>query len=174
MLGDLSVLKGYFELVFAELSRVLDDKGTYYIFCDAKSYPIFWQVLFPLCRNVRLLIWDKMISYNGYTWRHQHEFIAWGELDETERIATGDGDIIKCRGVLQKDRTHPAEKPVDVMSKLISKHPAGMLVDPFMGTGASIIASKDLNCYLIGIEIEEKYCEIAANRCRQEVMELNA
>ena len=173
MLGDLSVLKGYFELVFSDFEKVLKSNGTYYVFCDAKSYPIFWQVMFPLCKNVRLLIWDKQISYNGYTWRHQHELIAWGELDETERIPTGDGDIIKCRGVLQADRNHPAEKPVEVITKLMGKHPAGIVLDPFMGSGTTAVACKDLNRKCIGIEIEEKYCEIAAKRCSQSVMRLD-
>jgi len=172
MLGDLSVLRGYFELVFLDLEKVLSESGTYYIFCDAKSYPIFWQVMFPICRNVRLIIWDKLISYNGYTWRHQHELIAWGELDKTERIPTGDGDIIKCRGVLQDDRNHPAEKPVEVIAKLINKHPAGSVLDPFMGSGTVLEAAKKLNRRSIGIEIEEKYCEIAAKRLSQSVMEL--
>src|SRR3990167_4195589 len=62
MLGDLSVLKGFFELIFSDLQKVMNNGGTYYVFCDAKSYPIFWQVMFPLCKNLRLLIWDKMIS----------------------------------------------------------------------------------------------------------------
>lgn len=45
--------------------------------------------------------------------------------------------------------------------------------DPFMGSGTTVVASKQLNRKCIGIEIEEKYCDIAANRCRQSVMELN-
>ena len=152
---------------------MLNEDGTYYIFCDAKSYPIFWQVMFPLCKNVRLLIWDKQISYNGFTWRHQHELIAWGELDKTKRIPTGDGDLIKCRGVLQANRNHPAEKPIEVMAKLIGKHPAGIVLDPFMGSGSTLLASKDLGRKAIGIEIEEKYCEIAAKRMSQSVMNLD-
>lgn len=82
-LADTSILKGYFERIFEELERVLKPQGVYYIFCDAQSYPIFYQVMFPYCKYVRLLIWDKMISYNGYTWRHQHECIAWGEKEDT-------------------------------------------------------------------------------------------
>ena len=171
MIGDLSVLKGYFELVFSDLVKVLNNNGTYYVFCDAKSYPIFWQVMFPICRNLRLLIWDKQVSYNGYTWRHQHELIAWGELEETQRIPTGDGDVIKCRGVLQADRNHPAEKPVELLSKLLNKH-LGVALDPFMGSGSTLLAAKNLNRQAIGIEIEEAYCEIAATRCSQGVMNL--
>jgi len=46
------------------------------------------------------------------------------------------------------------------------------ILDPFLGSGTTCYCAKKLNRYSIGIEIEEKYCEIAARRCSQEVMEL--
>jgi len=167
-IADTSILKGYFERVFEEVDRIVKPNGTYYIFCDAQSYPIFYQAMFPVCKHVRLLIWDKMISYNGYTWRHQHELIAWGEKEKSRRINTGDGDIIKCRGVLQKDRNHPAEKPVDVIRKLIVKHntPAEGLVilDPYVGSGSTAIVCKQLKLNYIGFELEKEFYNVALNR----------
>ena len=73
------------------------------------------------------------------------------------------------------NEAHPCAKPLTVWKWLISRGniEGGLLLDPFLGSGTTAVASKHLNRYCIGIEIEEKYCEIAAKRCCQSVMELN-
>ncbi len=70
------------------------------------------------------------------------------------------------------EKNHPCPKPESLWSYLISITKADLILDPFLGSGTTCCCAKKLNRYSIGIEIEEKYCEIAANRCRQEVMEL--
>lgn len=164
-MADTSILKGFFKQIFSQLDRITKESGTWYIFCDGQSYPIFYECAFPYCKYVRPIIWDKMISYNGYTWRHQHEIILWGERPTSKRIETGDGDIIKCRGVLQKDRNHPAEKPVELLRKLIKKHPHyTKIIDPFMGSGSTLIAGLDLKKEMIGIELNEDNFKKTINR----------
>lgn len=167
LIGDISILNGYFDSLFVLIDSLINDGGTYYVFCDAKSYPVFWRSLYPHCEYVRLLIWNKVVSYNGYTWRHQHELIAWGEKKGASRIPTGDGDVLTERGVLQKDRSHPAEKPVPLIQKLIEKHEDQIIFDPFMGSGTTGVACVNLGRKFIGIEIEPKYFDIACKRIDQ-------
>ena len=66
---------------------------------------------------------------------------------------------------------HPHEKPVSLFVDLLSKCPPGVVLDPFMGTGPTLRAAKDIGARAIGIEIEEAYCEIAARRMEQTVFE---
>lgn len=166
-LSDTSVLKGYFKQVFEQFIRVVKEDGTMYIFCDGQSYPVFYELLFPHCKSVKPLIWDKIVSFNGYTWRHQHELILWAQFDGTPYLPTGDGDILKCRGVLQKDRLHPSQKPVELMEKLIAKHPDSKVVlDPYAGSGSTLQACKNLDKEYIGIELDEGYYDIMENRLK--------
>jgi len=69
---------------------------------------------------------------------------------------------------------HPTRKPVKLMDNaiLISSNRQQIILDPFLGSGTTCYCAKKLNRYSIGIEIEEKYCEIAAKRCSQSVMRL--
>jgi site-specific DNA-methyltransferase (adenine-specific) len=70
------------------------------------------------------------------------------------------------------EREHITQKPESLIRELLSIAPPGIVLDPFMGSGTTLRAAKDLNRRAIGIEIEERYCEIAAERCRQEVLAL--
>ncbi len=67
--------------------------------------------------------------------------------------------------------SHPSPKPLALMKWLVKSTPKGIILDPFMGSGTTLVAAKELGRRAIGIEIEEKYCEIAAERLAQEVFE---
>lgn len=69
---------------------------------------------------------------------------------------------------------HPNGKPVSVIGDLIARLslPHESVIDPFMGSGTTLVAAKAHGRRAFGIEIEERYCEIAARRCAQEVLAL--
>jgi DNA modification methylase len=74
-----------------------------------------------------------------------------------------------------KDRSHPTQKPVPLMRWCLGFAPDALtILDPFMGSGTTLVAAKQLGRRAIGIEIEEKYCEIAVRRLSQEMLPLEA
>lgn len=67
---------------------------------------------------------------------------------------------------------HPTQKPTTLMIWCLEKRPkSNSILDPFMGSGTTLVAAKNLGRHAIGIEIEEGYCEIAAKRLEQEVFD---
>ena len=134
-----------------------------------------WRIATPVATRA-VLVWDKGPERGmgdlSFPWKPSWECIyilgeGWnGPRDEA---------VLKGYGLAtweSKGRRHPHEKPVDLLRHLLQKAPGGVVLDPFMGSGTTLRAAKDLGRYAIGIEIEERYCEIAANRLRQEVLPL--
>lgn len=96
-----------------------------------------------------------------------------GEPD-SRRLGDVWTDAAPGLGFLASHRQHPNEKPMTLMCRLVdgmSSH-GQTILDPFMGSGTTLRAAKDLGRRAIGIEIEERYCEIAAKRLSQEVLAL--
>lgn len=111
------------------------------------------------------LVWDKV---NGETAFADAE-LAWTTYDRAVRLKRH-----MWNGMLRKNGEvrvgHPTQKPTEIMSWAITLAPkADVILDPFMGSGTTLRAAKDLGHQAIGIEIEEKYCEMAAKRLSQEV-----
>jgi len=168
--ADLGILDSWFRYLFIEFERVLKKDGSLYIFCDGQSYPLFYWHTYHFCKAVKPIIWDKQVSINGYGWRHQHEIILWGEMPEKEKIPTGDGDIIKCRAVKIKDRIHPAQKPVELIEKLILKSTKenDIICDPFSGSNSTGKACLNTNRNFIGIEMSYNIEDHLIEQARQE------
>lgn len=105
------------------------------------------------------LLWEKSSKMNTLA-----DFeMAWTNMDRPSKL------LLEDRNPDGK-REHPTQKPLSLMRWCLNFVPdAQTTIDPFMGSGTTLRAAKDLGRKAIGIELEEKYCEIAARRLAQEV-----
>ena len=150
-------MKDWDYLVEQELIDIIIAKGTYAIIWGGNNY---------LVQPSRCwLCWDKLQKLDTLA-----DFeLAWTNLDKPCKSWT-----VRRNHTINGNQ-HPTQKPVSLMEWCILQvgNDINSILDPFMGSGTTLFASKHLNCHSIGIEIEEKYCEIAARRCSQDVMELS-
>jgi site-specific DNA-methyltransferase (adenine-specific) len=121
------------------------------------------------------VVWDKSDHGWGLGWRYRrnYEFVMvahrkGGKLSWFYPDAVP--NILRIPPV--PNNLHPTTKPVDLVKKFLEWHTNkdSVVLDPFMGSGTTLRAAKDLGRKAIGIEIEERYCEIAAKRLQQEVL----
>ena len=116
------------------------------------------------------LVWDKR---DGMT---SNDFadceLVWTNLSSPARLIRHQWNGALRASEKGVPRVHPTQKPEAVMRWVIERFPSATVLDPFMGSGTTLRAAKDLGRKAIGIEIEERYCEIAAQRMGQEVLDL--
>jgi site-specific DNA-methyltransferase (adenine-specific) len=114
--------------------------------------------------TMQWLIWDKgqrnfSLADCEMAWSSQYKAARIFNYSRAEALLDG--------------KSHPTQKPLALIVWCLQFHPnAHTILDPFMGSGTTLRAAKDLGRKAIGIEIEEKYCEIAVKRLAQEVLPL--
>lgn len=137
-----------------------------------------WRIARPQ-ETRQVLIWDK--SHNGpgmgaldLPWGPSHEEIYVlgkgfaGKRETSVITATPYNSQSASRP------HHPTPKPLGLMQRLLAKCPAGTVADPFAGSGATLVAATMLGIKSVGVEIDERHCEVIANRLSENVFDFGA
>jgi site-specific DNA-methyltransferase (adenine-specific) len=118
----------------------------------------------------RIFVWHNTFTLthsDGNFWQWQPIYV-WGK-----KVLCGLGkDVLQYPATDDMARWHPAQKSIKLMNALIGATESTVILDPFMGSGTTLVAAKNLGRRAIGIEIEQKYCDIAIRRLAQEVLPL--
>ena len=174
--SDTSVLAAFWSTVLDCSVPLLKPSGHFVTFCNGDSYPVFYPEMYRRFDFLKCLVWDKGHVGLGRVWRNQHELVIAGRWNDSEFVEDGElrSDVMAYSATPSAARDHPVEKPPAMLRHLLRPTcPAGGIVlDPFAGSGTTLRAAKDLGLKAIGIEGEERYCEIAAKRLSQEVLAL--
>lgn len=127
-----------------------------------------WSVQRPSNVKARL-IWSKGddpgMGDLSFPWGNSDEEIYVHGAGFTGR--RGSNVLVHKKPPVNNRDDHPTPKPLSLMEALIEKCPPGVVADPFAGSGSTLVASRNLGRKAIGVELEEKYCEIIAKRLSQ-------
>lgn len=126
------------------------------------------------------LVWDKL---NGLESKREIGFnnsadveMAWTNLPKPARLFSHRWMGLLRDSELHHQSLHPTQKPVALMRWVLTAttSPDDLICDPYAGSGATLVAAKELGRKVIGVELEERYCEIIAKRCSQDVFDFGA
>jgi site-specific DNA-methyltransferase (adenine-specific) len=141
---------------------------------DAPFDPTPW-LAFP-----HVILWgsnhfaSRLPTGTTLVWVKRHDDAFGSFLSDAEIAWMQSGRGVYCWrdvGYKSEERWHPTQKPIGLMRWCIQKAQAnGLILDPYMGAGTTLRAAKDMGRRCVGIEIEERYCEIAARRLQQQVL----
>lgn len=135
-----------------------------------------WRVERPVSTR-SVLIWNKQGAGPGmgdlsqqFGTSHEEIYLSGGWKKKSSRR----GSVItttESPSGLTAEIGHPTPKPIQLMELLVSVAPDGVIADPFAGSGSTLVAAARLGRRAIGVELEEKYCEVIAKRLSQGVLD---
>lgn len=145
-----------FEELFEEVYRVLKPNAHFYLFCDQETMfvakPIGEQAGFKFWKPI---VWDKQAIGMGYHYRARYEFILFFEKGKRKLNDLGIPDVLSFKRVW---RNYPTEKPVELLETLIKQSSSKneMVIDPFFGSGSTLVAAKNLERNYLGNDISDE------------------
>lgn len=167
--------------VLAPLDPALRPDAHLLIMCHWESWPDFYDSISPLYSIKNALIWHKNRGGMGdlereYARDYEVVLYATARPGTKPRALRGKrpGAVITGIPPCTDNRRHPVEKPVPLMMRLIERHApeGGLVVDPFAGSGSTLVAAQAIGRRAIGVEIDESYCRVIVERLRQRPLDL--
>ena len=147
----------------SELFRVLKPDNHCYIMTNDFNLRNFLNVFTDIGFHfTKLIIWDKQNKIANPYYMQQVEYILFMSKGRTKQI----NNLLSISNMENKNNDHPTEKPVELMEILIknSSKEGDLVLDPFVGVGATALACQNLNRNFIGCEIDKKYYDTAMER----------
>jgi site-specific DNA-methyltransferase (adenine-specific) len=166
-IGDFSLTESYFDNWFKEIRRVLKETGKILIFCDETLYVVLFRSAYKFF-NTSMLVWKKNKVGLGRNYRKTFEIILYGKSQSSKNFKEFRRDILEFK--TPSNKVHPTQKPVELIKYLISPEDGQLILDPFMGSGTTAIACKELGRDFIGFEINKDYLDIANKRLEQSTL----
>lgn len=175
ILGDTRDQRGvllWASLWLSALWTKAGDGANLFTFTDWRQLPTFTDAV--QCGGWvwrGLATWDKVSGrpMKG-RFRNHSEFIIWATRGAVDEQDTYLGSILKHAPPRGEDRVHETQKPESLIVELLTMvPPSHTIIDPFMGSGTTLVAAKQGGRQAIGIELQEEYCEAAAKRCAGEL-----
>lgn len=148
-----------------ETNRILKPNSSAFLFTDWRMFPILVPVV-ESCgfRYKNLIIWDKGRPGLGSGFRPCYEIIVEFSNGKTKYFSKSTGNIIRAPRIRKK--LHEAQKPVEIVEKIIETAVPinGLVLDPFVGSGTTAVASKKLGRDFLVNDINPRYVEISNAR----------
>lgn len=152
----------------AELYRVLRSPGHCYVMCNLVNLWRFQEVFTEVGFKVHnLLIWHKTNTNPNRWFMKNGEYILFLRKGPARAIYTpGEQTVRRVKAVTGSARTHPTEKPVELIEGYIraSALPFQTVLDPFAGTGSTGVAAVKCGCQFIGFELDSEYYSVASRK----------
>ena len=175
---DDRIVRPFFRAVARLASATLDTHGHAYSFCDWRSWASLWDGFRAGGLAVRnMIVWDKG-SGQGAFFTNTHELVAFAEhlprisnTFDTRQGAEGFRPIYVANVIRENrahgaDRLHNAAKPVALLERFVeaSSERGGVVVDPFTGSGSTLIAADNLGRRAVVVDVEGGWCDVTVNR----------
>ncbi|KKM01176.1 hypothetical protein LCGC14_1797050 [marine sediment metagenome] len=156
----------FFQLMWT----LLKPNSHFYMFCDDETSDIavrdgkaagftYWK----------RIVWDKARMGMGYHYRNSYEFILFFEKGKRNLNSRGIRDVLSFKRIQRKHDHpdfYPTEKPVELLELLVtqSSQPGELVLDPFLGSGSTVVAAKQLGRRYWGCDIQERSIELTTRR----------